>query len=103
MNTVENLQKEILALKEDRAQAFKDLSAAVQKQLPADLFRDLWCMVEDRRATAEKEIAAEAELLARLADAPHDIAVGVALKRLAAAKARRDEAAALLERLEEYE
>jgi len=80
-----------------------DLKAAIQKQIPADLHRDLWLMIEGRRCTAENEIDQEAELLARFADCPQDIAVGVSLKRLAAAKARRDEYAALLERLEKYE
>ena len=80
-----------------------DLKAAMQKQIPADLYRDLWLMVEGRRCTAENEIEQEAELLARFADCPQDIAVGVSLKRLAAAKARRDEAASILERLEKYE
>ena len=88
---------------EEKKQLDADLKAAIQKQIPADLFRDLWLMVEGRRCTAEKEIEQEAELLARFADCPKDIAVGVSLKRLAAAKARRDEAAAILERLEKYE
>lgn len=87
----------------EKKQLDADLKAAIQKQIPADLFRDLWLMAEGRRCTAENEIEQEAELLARFADCPQDIAVGVSLKRLAAAKARRDEAAAILERLEKYE
>ena len=98
-NFARNIEKQDAKIKQLDA----DLKAAIQKQLPADLFRDLWLMAEGRRCTAENEIEQEAELLARFADCPQDIAVGVSLKRLAAAKARRDEAASILERLEKYE
>ena len=101
--SVDSMADEIRKLKQDRAQLDADVKAAVKKQIPADLFRDLWLMVEDRRCTAENDIEHEAELLARFADHPNDIAVGVSLKRLAAAKTRRDEAAAILVRLEKYE
>ena len=93
-----------MAAKESQIDQLKAaLSAEKAKHLPADLYRDLWLMIEGRRCTAENEIAQEAEHLARFADCPTDIAVGSAIKRLAVAKARRDEYAALLERLEKVE
>lgn len=68
--------------------------------MTAELYKRLWLTVEAKRAAAEREITESAETLARFADAPHDIAVGVCLKRIAKAKQERDEAAALLDDLE---
>lgn len=80
-----------------------DLKAAIKKQLPADLYRDLWLLVNQTEQDAAAQMMAVASTLANLADCPNDIAVQHGLKAMASAKAKRDNAASILERLEKYE
>lgn len=89
---------EALAARLEAARA--ELAQRQAAQIPADLYKRLWLAVETQRAAADREITESAETMARFADAPHDIAVGVCLKRIAKAKRDRDEAAALLADLE---
>lgn len=102
-NAVDEMAEEIRQLKKEREQLQAELIELKQKKLPHDLYRDLWLSVENNLHAEEKRISEEAELLSRFADAPHDIAVSAALKRLATAKSRRDECADLLARLERHE
>ena len=88
---------------EEIQQLDADLKTAIQKQIPADLYRDLWLSLDMQRIEAEAQIARTADLLAKLADRPQDIAVAAALKQLQVSTKARDNAAALLERLEKYE
>jgi len=100
---VNNMNEEIKILRADKDQLDADVKAAIQKQIPADLYRDLWLSLDMQRIEAEAQIVRTADLLAKLADRPQDIAVAAALKQLQVSTKARDDAAALLERLEKYE
>ena len=79
------------------------LQEAVSKRLPSDLYRALWLWITGAIAAATQEASRSADLLAQLADTPNDIAVKHGLQALKASTIRRDTAAGLLARLEQYE
>lgn len=79
------------------------LQEAVSKRLPSDLYRDLWLWITGDIDAATQEASRSADLLAQLADTPNDIAVKHGLQALKASTIRRDTAAGLLARLEQYE
>ena len=99
---IDNMGAEIRMLKKSIAQLEADAIIAERKELPVDLYSSLAGMLSGSIEREARNIAAEAENLAAFADCPEDIAVGAALKRLALAKSRRNQAAELLERLEGY-
>ena len=101
--SVDNMADEIRKLKQERAQLDADLKAAIQKQLPADLYSDLWLTISQQEQDAADSMMQIASTLADLAGCPNDIAVKHGLNAMQTAKAKRDNAAALLERLEKYE
>ena len=98
-NFTRQLEKQDAKIK----QLEEDLKAAKQKQLPADLYRDLWLTISQQEQDAADSMMQIASTLADLAGCPNDIAVKHGLNAMQAAKAKRDNAAALLERLEKYE
>ena len=100
---VNNMNEEIKILRADKDQLDADVKAAIQKQIPADLYRDLWLMIEEEERRATENILAMSNTLAGLANSPNDIAVKHGLSALAKATGRRDRAADLLARLEKYE
>ena len=100
---VNDMNEEIKILRADKDQLDADVKAAIQKQIPADLYRDLWLMIEEEERRATENILAMSNTLAGLANSPNDIAVKHGLNALAKCTARRDQAAALLARLEKYE
>ena len=73
------------------------------KQIPADLYKRLWLMVDRQIDKAEQNITTHAEILADFCDCPGDIAVVEGLKQLNIEILRRDDAKQLLEALEKYE
>lgn len=79
------------------------LQEAVSKRLPSDLYHDLWMWITGDIDAATQEASRSADLLAQLADTPNDIAVKHGLQALKASTIRRDTAAGLLARLEQYE
>lgn len=95
--------KQFEKLAEEKKQLDADLKASIKKQLPADLYRDLWLAISDMEADATAAILATSGTLAQLADCPNDIAVKHGLSALAKATGHRDKAADLLARLEKYE
>lgn len=95
--------KQFEKLQAEKQQLDADLKAAIKKQIPADLFRDIWLSIDSQKIEAEAQVMRTADLLAKLADSPKDIAVAAALKQLQMATNTRDAAESLLERLEKYE
>ena len=79
------------------------LKAERKKQLPINLYRDLWCNVNNQICKADKEISNTAELLAMCADEPQDIAVTSGLKRLKDLTSSRSANKQLLAALEKYQ
>lgn len=81
----------------------QQIKAEQKKQLPADLYKQIWLAVNDHIEMAESRIAGCVDTLAAFADAPRDIAVANALQGLKQAHTGRAEYTRLLEALEVYE
>ena len=112
--TCDNLREAAEAIKQNFARQLEkqdakikqldaDLKTAIQKQLPADLYRDLWLTISQQEEDAADSMMKIASTLADLAGCPNDIAVKHGLNAMQAAKEKRNRAAAILERLEKYE
>lgn len=71
--------------------------------IPANLYRDLWLTVDEKRTSAEENIKSINSLLAACVDYPSDIAAANNLRRLKAEMTRRYDAEQLLEELEKYD
>lgn len=96
--------KRAVARKSDELEELRDqVKAERAKQLPADLYKRLWLLVDEKSRAAITRMDELTETLADLAGAPQDIAVAAALKNLAKAKKERDEALSLLQELDKYE
>lgn len=100
---VASLDAECDELKGDVLKLTSERNTLKAKQLPADLYKRLWLLVDEKGRTAITRMDELTETLADLAGAPLDIAVAAALKNLAKAKKERDEALALLQELDKYE
>lgn len=100
---LEASKKECTDARAAAAQLDNDLKRALQKQLPADLYQDLWMLVNQAAEDATAQIMSAAATLATLADTPNDIAVKHGLNVIKAATTKRNNANSLLERLEKYE
>ena len=81
----------------------RQVKAERKKQIPEDLYRDLWLMIDSQETQAVREIEKTAELLSYCADEPNDIAVASGLQLLKTARENRSHAAQLMARLEKYE
>lgn len=100
---LEASKKECTDARAATAQLDNDLKRTLQKQLPADLYQDLWMLVNQAEEDATAQIMSAAATLATLADTPNDIAVKHGLNVIKAATTKRNNVNALLERLEKYE
>lgn len=100
---IKELESTNLLISTERDELRDQVKAERAKQLPADLYKRLWLLVDEKSRAAITRMDELTETLADLAGAPQDIAVAAALKNLAKAKKERDEALSLLQELDKYE
>lgn len=100
---IEHLEKKLAEKDEEINQLRQQLRAEKKKQIPADLYINLWQTIEGQERQAKEEIEKTAEYLSLYADEPSDIAVANGLQRLQQAHQKRNDATKLLEELEKYE
>lgn len=100
---IELLSAAITRKSEEIDELRKQLKAEKQKQLPLELYGEIYMTIVDEEEKAQQDISKTAEILSYCADTPNDIAVASGLKHLKEAHQRRSEARRLLAELKKYE
>lgn len=101
---VDAMSAEIMTLKKQLKEARETLTQQAEQlkaaRIPADLYKRLWLAVEAQREAAAADLARVSDLLADIAAEATPDALRNCARSMATAKARREEAAALLADLE---
>lgn len=100
---IELLNRDLAKKEAEKEELRTRIRAEKKKQIPEDLYRDIWLMIDGVERKAIQDIERTAEILSLYADEPQDIAVASGLKQLRVAQETKENARMILTDLERYE